>query len=53
MSTIKALIVDDELNARSLLRNFIEDHCPEIEIIADAEDVKSAVKIINKNQTHF
>jgi two-component system LytT family response regulator len=50
MNTIKALIVDDELNARSLLRNFIEDYCPEIEIIADAEDVKSAVKIINKNQ---
>ena len=50
MKKIKAIIVDDELNARSLLRNFIEDHCPEIEIIADAEDVKSAVKIINKNQ---
>lgn len=50
MNKIKALIVDDEINARSLLRNFIEDHCPEIEIIADAEDVKSAVKIINKNQ---
>jgi two-component system LytT family response regulator len=50
MKKIKAIIVDDELNARLLLRNFIEDHCPEIEIIADAEDVKSAVKIINKNQ---
>lgn len=50
MNTIKALIIDDELNARSLLRNFIENHCPKVEIIADAEDVKSAVKIINKNQ---
>lgn len=46
---MKTLIVDDELNARSLLRNFIEDHCPEIELVAEAEDVKSAVKIINKN----
>lgn len=49
MKKIKALIVDDEMNARSLLRNFIEDHCPEIKLIAEAEDVKSAVKIINKN----
>lgn len=50
MKKIKALIVDDELNARSLLRHFIEDYCPEIELIAEAEDVKSAVKIINKNE---
>ncbi len=50
MSKIKALIVDDEPNARSLLRNFIQDHCPEIEILDEAEDVKTAVKIINKNE---
>lgn len=50
MKKVKAVIVDDEFNARSLLRNFLQDHCPEIEIIADAEDIKSAVKIINKNQ---
>jgi two-component system LytT family response regulator len=50
MKSIKAIIVDDELNARSLLHHFIEDHCPEIELIAEAEDVKEAVKIINKNE---
>lgn len=50
MKKIKAITVDDELNARSLLRHFIEDYCPEIELIAEAEDVKSAVKIINKNE---
>lgn len=50
MSKIKALIVDDEPNARSLLQNFIIDHCPEIEIIDQAEDIRTAVKIINKNE---
>jgi len=49
MKIVQALIVDDEPNARSLLRNFIEDHCPEIKIIGEAEDVKSAVKVINKS----
>lgn len=49
MSRIRAVIVDDEPNARSLLRNFIADHCPEVAIVDEAEDVKSAVKIINKN----
>lgn len=50
MKKIKAIIVDDERNARSLLRNFIEEYCPEIELLDEAEDVKSAVKIINRNQ---
>lgn len=50
MKKINAIIVDDEPNARSLLQNFINDHCPNIQIIDQAEDVKSAVKIINKNQ---
>jgi two-component system LytT family response regulator len=49
MKKIKAIIVDDELNARLLLRNFIEDYCQEIELVGEAEDVKSAVKIINNN----
>lgn len=46
---MKAIIVDDEPNARSLLRNIIADHCKGIEIIEEAADVKSAVKILNKN----
>ncbi|UMY66902.1 MULTISPECIES: LytTR family DNA-binding domain-containing protein [unclassified Flavobacterium] len=47
---LKALIVDDERGARSLLRNFLEDHCPEVEVVGEAEDVSSAVKLINKNE---
>lgn len=53
MKKIKAIIVDDELNARLLMRNFIEDHCPEIELVGEAEDVKSAVKIINNNPVNL
>ena len=49
MEKLNALLVDDEPNARILLRRLIVDYCPEIEIVAEAEDVKSAVKIINKN----
>ncbi|MFM9989560.1 LytR/AlgR family response regulator transcription factor [Flavobacterium sp.] len=45
---MKAIIVDDEPNARSLLRNIISEHCPDIEIIEEAPDVKTAVKLINK-----
>jgi two-component system, LytTR family, response regulator len=50
MKTIKAIVVDDEENARLIIKNFIGEYCPSVEIIAEAEDVKSAVKLINKNQ---
>lgn len=50
MRTIKAIIVDDEENARLILNNFIAEYCPNVEIIAEAEDVRSAVKLINKNE---
>ncbi|MCL9805787.1 LytTR family DNA-binding domain-containing protein [Flavobacterium amniphilum] len=46
---MKAILVDDEPNARSLLRNLINDHCKGIEIIEEAPDVKTAVKLLNKH----
>ena len=46
---MKAIIVDDESHARSLLSNTIKEHCKGIEIIAEAENVKEAVKLINKH----
>lgn len=46
---MKALIVDDESHARSLLHNTIKEHCKGIEVVAEAENVKEAVKLINKH----
>ena len=50
MISIKAIIVDDEPAARSLLRKIINEHCPAVEIIDEAPDVKTAVKLINKHK---
>lgn len=44
------LIVDDEKNARLALRGIIEENFPELEIIAESNDIPSAVKAINKHQ---
>lgn len=49
MKTIKTIIVDDEENARLILSNFIAEYCPSVEIIGEAGDVKTALKLINKN----
>jgi two-component system, LytTR family, response regulator len=47
---MKAIIVDDEPKARSLLRKIITDHCKGLTIVDEADSVKTAVKLINKHQ---
>ncbi len=47
----KALIVDDEQDARVTLANFLARHCPEtIEVIGFAEGVQQALYLIEKKQ---
>ena len=47
---MKAIIIDDEPKARSLLANLIKEHIKIIDVVAEAENVKEAVKLINKHQ---
>jgi two-component system LytT family response regulator len=47
---LKAIIVDDEGKARRILQRFIVDYCPQIEIVAMAENVPEAVKAIEKTK---
>lgn len=43
---LKAIIIDDSIEARKALVNEIEDCCPEIELIGQAEGVVSGAKLI-------
>ncbi len=45
---IKAILIDDELRARNLLRSMLNEYCPDIEVIADCEDLPNGVKAIRK-----
>lgn len=45
---IKTILIDDEINARENLRYLIENYCPEIEIINEAENVDEAIILIEK-----
>lgn len=42
---MKAIIIDDNNNARIALKSDLEDYCPEINIIGEADGVDSAYKI--------
>jgi two-component system, LytTR family, response regulator len=46
--SIKALIIDDETRARSLLRGLLTEFCPDVEVVGDAADLPSGVKAIRK-----
>jgi two-component system LytT family response regulator len=48
MDFIKAIIVDDEPNARKALRGLLSENFEEVQVIADCSDVPEAVKTINK-----
>lgn len=47
---IKAVLIDDEKQARNALRELIESHCPEVEIIAEADGVSAAVECIEMHK---
>lgn len=48
MTKAKAIIVDDEPNARMALRGLLEENFPDVEVLAECKDVPDAVKAIHK-----
>jgi two-component system LytT family response regulator len=47
---IKAIIIDDEAKARRMMEALLTEYCPEVEILAIAEDVPSGVIAINQHK---
>lgn len=50
MRKIKAIIVDDELMARNLLKGLLEDNCEQVDVVDLCTNLPEAVKSIRKNQ---
>lgn len=47
---MKAVIIDDERRARQLLSAMLAEHCPQLEVVAEGEDLPSGVKAIKREQ---
>lgn len=47
---IRAVIVDDEIIARNVLRNYLTKYCPQVNLIGEAENIKEAVPLIQNTQ---
>ncbi|APZ44883.1 DNA-binding response regulator [Polaribacter reichenbachii] len=50
MTNIKAILVDDEINARENLRFLLNDFCTNINILAEASNVNDAVLLIKAHK---
>jgi len=47
---LQLIIIDDEQDARSVLRTLIQTYCPDISIVGEARDVPSAVALIREKE---
>ena len=47
---VRALIIDDESDARRSLRQMLDRYCPEVEVIGEADGVGSGVALIREEQ---
>jgi len=45
---IRSIIIDDEKDARYVLRNMLEKHFEKITIVGEADDIESGINIINE-----
>ena len=46
---ISAVIIEDELDAQTLLANILKDYCPDIDLLGIASDIESGVDLIKSN----
>lgn len=47
---IKAVIIDDELKAREILKKLIATYCPALEIIGEGNTIESGIQVISQCQ---
>lgn len=45
---IRAVIIDDEKLARDVIFNYLNEYCPDVEVVAQASSVKTALTAIQK-----
>ncbi len=48
MQKIRSVIVEDELAAREVLKNYLSKYCPQVEVIGEAQHIKEAVPLLHE-----
>ena len=50
---IKSVVIDDEQQGRSIIKQYIARFCPDIEVCGEADSVKSGVAVINEKHPNI
>ena len=50
MNYLRAVIVEDEIHNLELMSHFIEQYCPKIEVVGQAQSKQQAVDVIDQQQ---
>jgi two-component system LytT family response regulator len=50
---LRTIVIDDEKLSREVICNYLEEYCPDIEVVATALSVKTAYKAITKHHPDF
>lgn len=50
---LRAIVVDDEARNRNTLELLLKEYCPKVTVVAAAEDVLSAMKVIQQHKPHI
>ena len=50
MKKIRSVIVEDELAAREVLKNYLSKYCPQVEVIGEAQNIKEVVPMLHELQ---
>jgi two-component system, LytTR family, response regulator len=48
MQKLKSVIVEDELGAREVLKNYLSKYCPQVEVVGEAQNIKEAVPMLHE-----
>ncbi|PKA97520.1 LytTR family two component transcriptional regulator [Flavobacteriaceae bacterium MAR_2009_75] len=47
---LKAILVEDEVNSREILRNYLTKYCPNVELLGEADSIQKGLELIDKHQ---
>ena len=50
MDKIRTVIVEDELSAREVLKNYVAKYCPQLEVVGEAQNCKDAIHVLHELQ---
>src|SRR6218665_3448211 len=50
LQKIKSVIVEDELAAREVLKNYLSKYCPQVEVIGEAQNSREAIPLLHELQ---